>query len=86
MDIIVSHPAFVRQRLAIRTAGMFSGARVLLNGNVLKASWGRYTVKSDSGNDVKIQLRASFIEPIPVVKIDDETVRLVPALQWYEYT
>lgn len=85
MDIVVSHPAFVRQRLAVRAAGILGGARLLLNGSVLKSSWGRYTVKSDTGNEAKIQLRTSFVDPVPVVKIDDEIVRLIPPLRWYEY-
>ena len=86
MRIEVHHPAFKRQHLSVETASsVFSGPKLLLNGMVVKKEKGRYPVTSDSGAVKLIQMRYNLIDPVPTLKIDEQTVNLLEPLQWYEY-
>ena len=85
MEYRVSHPFFKRQKLTVRTAGLFKGAVLLLDGQPMKAKRGKYVIKNDAGDDTSVRIDAVFIDPIPVVKIEAEVVHLAPAFSWYEY-
>lgn len=86
MDLAVVHPKFRNQKLEIRIAGIFSNRSVLLNGVPVKRAKGAYVVRDDNGSDVAVRLKSNFVDPIPLVVIGTEKVRLVPPLAWYEYT
>jgi hypothetical protein len=85
MEIPVAHPEFQIRRLAIETAGWIRGPRLLVNGAPVKRAKGRYTVTSDAGTEVAIELKHNFLDPVPKVKIGDNLVELARALKWYEY-
>ena len=85
MEYRVLHPFFERQQLTVRTAGLFKGTVLLLDGQPMKAKRGKYVIKNDAGDDTSVRIDAVFIDPIPVVKIETEVVRLAPAFSWYEY-
>jgi hypothetical protein len=85
MEYSVRHPLFERRQLAVRTAGLFRGAVLLLDGQPMRARLGRYVVENDAGVDTTVRVDANFIDPIPVVKIGTEVVRLAPAFSGYEY-
>jgi hypothetical protein len=85
MDFAVSHPAFRSQNLSVRTAGLFTGPVVLLNGAAVKRVKGKYDVRDDAGTERVVQLKSNFIDAIPLVKIGNETVQLARPLRWYEY-
>ena len=51
MRLEITHPAFRTQRLAVETAGWFTGPKLLVNGSVAEKRKGRYTVASDSGTE-----------------------------------
>jgi hypothetical protein len=86
MRIEVRHPAFKRQQLSVETASsVFSGPKLLLNGAAVKKQKGRYSVTSDSGAEKLIQMRYNLVDPVPTLKIDEQTVDLLEPLQWYEY-
>jgi len=85
MRLEVQHPAFKTQRLAVESAGWFTGPRLLVNGSVAKKQKGRYLVAADSGTETVIQVKYNFLDPIPTIKIGDESVVLAKPLRWYEY-
>jgi hypothetical protein len=85
MDLIVSHPAFKQQRLVVRTARFFAGPRILRNDQPVKRTKGTYVVRDDSGTDVALRLSGNFVDPIPILTIDDEKIQLARPLAWYEY-
>ena len=85
MDIAVSHSSFIQQRLTIRTAGLFSGPRVLLNSLPIKRDGGKYIVRNDSGTEVTVRLKSTFFDSIPTLTLDDTKVSLARSLTWYEY-
>ena len=85
MQFPISRSGFEGQNLAVETAGFFSGARVLHNGNPVERRKGRYPVRSNSGQEVLIQLKSNFVDPIPKVVFGDQTIVLARPLTWYEY-
>jgi hypothetical protein len=85
MDIAISHSAFLRQRLAVRTAGWLSGPRLLLNGTPLAKKKGVYLARADDGADIPIRIKIVLGDPIPVLTVGGETVRVARPLNWYEY-
>lgn len=83
MRIEVRHPAFKRQHLSVETASsVSSGPKLLLNGAVVKKVKGRYPVTSDSGAVKLVQMRYILVDPLPTLKIDEQTVNLLEPLQW----
>src|SRR5258706_2827020 len=85
MRVDVTHPSFQPQRLAIETAGWFSAPKLLVNGSATIKQKGRFSVKSDSGQETEIQLKYNLLDPVPKIKIAGETLEVVPSLHWYEY-
>ena len=85
MNLLVPDPAFVSQKLTVRTAGFFSGAKVFLNGKAVKPVKREYLVRDDRGNSVSLRLKSNIADPIPLVVLGGQPVRLARALTWYEY-
>jgi hypothetical protein len=86
MRIDINHPAFKTQRLSVETASFFAAPKLLCNEVALKRNRGSYLLGSDSGQQIKIQVKYNFLDPIPKVKIGDATIELAKPLQWFEYT
>ncbi|MBU6260415.1 MAG: hypothetical protein KGO01_18535 [Burkholderiales bacterium] len=85
MKYDIHHPLFQRQRLSLTPGTVFRGAKLFLNGAPAKRSMGKYLVKNDAGEDTPIRIVSNFVDPVPAIKIGTDTVRLLPALKWYEY-
>lgn len=85
MQIEVLHPAFVNQQLAVETASLFGSPKLLLNGVPVEKQDGRYTVSNDAGEEVSVELKQNYIDPIPKLKIGGVTETLADPLAWYEW-
>jgi hypothetical protein len=85
MEIPISRSGFEGQNLSVETAGFFRGARVLQNGNPVERRKGRFSVRSNTGEEVLIQLKGNFLDPIPKVIFGNEAIALARPLTWYEY-
>jgi hypothetical protein len=85
MQIEIKHPAFKVQRLSVETASFFTGPKLLLHGVVAKRNGRSYIVMSDTGQELVVKVLHNFFDPIPKVKIGEETIELAKLLKWYEY-
>ena len=85
MRIEIKHPAFKAQRLSVETASLFGGPKLFLNDTMVKKQKGRYPVTADSGAEVLVQLKFNLVDPLPTLKIGQETIKLAESLKWYEY-
>lgn len=85
MQIDVPHPFFVTRQLTVETAGVFGSPRLLLDGVPVEKRKGRYTVSNDDGEETTIQLKYNYIDPVPKIKIGDETETLADPFAWYEW-
>jgi hypothetical protein len=64
---------------------LFSGAKLFLDGQLVKRTGGAYAVLNDDGREVKIRLKTNLADPVPVLLLNGETVRVARRLTWYEY-
>lgn len=86
MNIPVSLPGIEGQNLALCSAGMFNGAKLMLNGQpVTKQKNGMFYVRSNAGPTLAIKFKNRFLDPIPDLEVGGQTMTLVPPLQWYQY-
>jgi hypothetical protein len=85
MRIGIKHPAFKSKHLSVEQASFFSGPKLLLDGVVVKKEKGGYSVVSDSGQQVTIQMRYNLLDPIPTIKVGDAAIELAKPLRWFEY-
>jgi hypothetical protein len=85
MRIEVKHPAFKTRRLEVEPASFFAGPKLFLNDVLQKRKGTQYTIASDSGQELPVKVLYNFLDPIPKLKIGDDTLILAKPLQWYEY-
>lgn len=85
MKIVVEHPAYNTELLEVETAGFLSSPQLLVNGSVVKKNKGKYSISSDSGEEILIELRYNFLDPVPRVKIGNDLIKLARSFVWYEY-
>jgi hypothetical protein len=85
MEMPIQQEAFTGRRLAIRTAGLFKGPRLIIDGAEAKGRRQRYTVRDNSGKEVIIRLRTNHVDPIPKVEIGAKVIEPARRLRWYEY-
>jgi hypothetical protein len=85
MQLEVTHPAFKTQRLAVETAGCFTGPKLIVNGAIAIKHKGIYSVASDTGVQIPIKVKYNWLDPVPKIIVGDDSVELAPSLKWYEY-
>jgi hypothetical protein len=85
MNLIVRHPLLQKQRLMFRAPTLLKSGALLLNGQSVKRINGRYSVQNDAGDDIVVEIKRNFLDPIPVLKIGEESIQLARSLTWYEY-
>jgi len=81
MDIPVKHDKIAPFKVVVRTAGLFNGVKLLVDGKEHKANKG----VSELGNGTRITLKARLADPVPRLFIDDEEVFLAPPLNGFAY-
>ena len=85
MRIPINHPAFKTRHLSVEAASFLTGPKLLLDGVLVKRKGRSYLVGSDAGQEVPVKVLYNFLDPIPKVKIGEESIELAKPLQWYEY-
>jgi len=85
MQHYVHAEGFEGRQLMIESAGFFSGPRLLLDGQPAAKGpkRGQLLLRRNDGIYVIAQLRGVFVDPIPQVKIDGKTIKIVEPLPWY---
>jgi len=81
----IEHDDFQGRDLAVRIDGVFSSAKLYEGPSLVSGSRNKFVLRDNHGQERTIQLRATLLDPLPVVEIDDEKIRLDRALAWYEY-
>lgn len=84
-EIGITVPRLSRQSLSVRLGGWVHGPKLLKNGEVLPRKKGVYQVLDDAGKNTTIKFKYYFIDPVPKLIIDGETVSIARSLKWYEY-
>jgi len=85
MDIPVALPGMEGQKLALRLAGTFSGAKLVLNDQEVGKQNGQFFLRSNIGSTLAVKFKARFLDPIPNLIVGGQTIELAPPLAWYQY-
>ncbi len=76
--------SFENQNLCVRTAGLFQGPRLIVDGKLRTPAGKFYVLQDNGGKYVKIRLRRRFLDPIPDIEMGDQTIEITPPFRWYE--
>jgi hypothetical protein len=85
MDIPVALPGMEGQKLALRLAGTFSGAKLVLNDQEVAKENGQFFLRSNVGSTLAVKFKSRFLDPIPNLIVGGQTIELAPPLAWYQY-
>jgi hypothetical protein len=85
MVIPIRLPGMEGQNLALRAAGVFTGAKLMLNGQPVVKQNGSFQLRSNSGSTMAVKLKGRLFDPIPNLIVGGQTIQLAPALAWYQY-
>jgi hypothetical protein len=85
MRIPVPHPGFKTRALEVEAAGLWRGARLLLDGQPLALKSGKGSARDDAGVERTVELKKGLIDPVPELSVGGEPVLLARPLAWHEY-
>ena len=77
-------PGFEGRKVVIASAGLISGAKLIVDHEMIKNRWGKYTLRRNDGVDIEARLRSNLIDPVPSLLIGGEKYLAVAPLKWYE--
>jgi hypothetical protein len=85
MQHYIHAEGFEGRQLMVKSAGFFSGPRLLLDGQPAAKGpkRGQLLLRRNDGSPVIAQLRGVFIDPIPQVTIDGKAIKIAEPLPWY---
>lgn len=88
METTIKFPGFEGQRLVLRATGIFSSAKLFLDGQPAPKGpkRGQYTLRRNDGSQVVAQLKISnLISPYPQLIIDGQPIKVGEQLVWYQW-
>lgn len=85
MDLPLEHDDFQGRDLAIRTAGLFKSARLLVDRIEVVGKRSKFSVRDNQGRPREFKLKMNGLDPVPKVEIDGIAISLTRSLTWYEY-
>jgi hypothetical protein len=78
-------PGFDRQRIEVELPGTFSAAKLYVNGQVLdRDKKGQYLLRADDGREMAASFKGGFPDPVPVLVVNGQTIRLAEPMPWYQ--
>jgi hypothetical protein len=77
-------PGFESRKVVVQSAGYLAGAKLLVDGDVIKNNWGKYTLRRNDGTEVQARLQSNLIDPVPQLVIGKQKYFAVKPLEWYE--
>lgn len=74
-------------QVKVELPGLFSGAKLVVNGMPAPkaAKRGEYIIHRDDGSQMTARLKNKFLDPVPDVVINGETIKIVDPLKWYQW-
>lgn len=87
MEFPLTVPGFEGRNLVVKTAGFFSGAKLMVDGEPAEKGKkaGQFVLRRNDGTQVVATLRGNVIDPAPVVTIDGTAVKVAEPFKWYEW-
>lgn len=88
MQYPLTVPGFENRQLILETAGVWSGAKLLLDGEPASKGpkRGQFLLRRLDGTEVVAHVRVTnFLDPIPQVVIDGKSFLATQPLKWYQW-
>ena len=88
MEYSVDAEGFEDGHLTVRTGGLFSGPRLLLNDQLAPKGQkrGEFLLTRGDGTEVVTCVRnTNTIDPVPQVIVEDKMIPIVEPLKWYQW-
>lgn len=88
MQFPLAVPGFESRQLAIELPGIFSGAKLIYNGQAAPKGPGRgqFLLLRSDGSRAAAQLKTTnFLDPLPQVVIDGKAYKAAEPLKWYHW-
>jgi hypothetical protein len=78
---------FEGRDLEVEGSGVFTGARILVDGKPASkgSKRGQFILNDNNGFKVVVQLRQVFLDPVPQLIIDNQVVKLVEPLNIFQW-
>ncbi len=77
-------PGFESRQVVVRSGGLFSGPKLLVDSEAVKGSWGKYTLRRNDGQEVLARLNNNFLDPIPQLIVGGRLYAPIPPLPWFQ--
>jgi hypothetical protein len=83
----VNLPELPGRKVEVELAGVFSGARLLVDGQPAAKGpkRGQFFLRGADGRDVLIALKTTFLDPVPQVLWAGRTIKIVEPLTLYQW-
>ena len=83
----LSLDGFTGTSVEVEPSGFFKGPRLFVGGELAARgkARGEFLLAPSTGEQRVLQLKRVFLDPIPVVHYQGQTIRIAPALTWYEW-
>lgn len=87
MQYPVHARGFEGRQLVLETPGLFSSAKLLLDGRPAPKGprRGQFLLRRLDGTEAIAKSLNTFFDPVPQVMIDNEIVKVVEPLKWYQW-
>lgn len=85
MKARVEHPDFVQRRLKVESAGWWRRPRLYQDGLRVMPRRGVHLLTSDRGDTTPARLRYDYLDPMPVLRLGRQDIRLLRPFAWYDY-
>lgn len=85
MKIPLELKGFEGRDLYLKTATLLTNPRIFLDGKEVKKIGKARVLEDNSGEKVIVHIRYNYIDPVPQLEVQGETITLKPLLKRHEY-
>src|SRR5512140_2898150 len=75
---------FESRKVVVRSPGIFSGPKLLIDDEIVKGSWGKYTLRRSDSKEIAARVVNNFIDPVPQLIVDGRLYTPIPPLPWIQ--
>ena len=87
MQYPVQAEGFEGRKLILEIPGFFSSAKLWIDGQLAPKGpkKGLFLLRRLDGTEATAKFRNQFLDPVPQLVIDNETIKVVEPLRWYQW-
>ena len=80
-------PGFEGQQISVQVANGFGTPKLFVNGQPAPPAEkrGHFLLRHDNGTEVAAHFKGGFPDPVPVLMVGDQAIRLAEPLTWYQW-